>query len=99
MSSKATDNAFEEDDEPLDEELTRSEKARAVIQYVSDRPDIKEYSDDDIRQAYKEYEEKKNASKKSHDEEDHEDDDEPLDESLKDLLMAQLDAMLPEGET
>ena len=96
MSSKGGD---EEDDEPLDEELTRSEKMKAVLQYLIDRPDKKQYSDDDIRQAYKEYEEKKNASKKSHDEDDHEDDDEQLDESLKDLLMAKLDAMLPEGET
>ena len=51
------------------------------------------------RKIYKEYEEKKNASKKAHDEDDHEDDDEQLDESLKDLLMAKLDDMLPEGAT
>lgn len=88
MSSKGGD---EEDDEPLDEELTRSEKARAVIQYLIDRPDKKQYSDDDIRQAYKEYEEKKNASKESHDEDDHEDDDEQFDESLSDDIDAEFD--------
>ena len=92
MSSKGSDEEFEEDDEPLDEELTWSDKLKARIQYMIDNDSsMSDLTKDEKRKIYQEYEAKKNASKESNDEDDHEDDDEPFDESLSDKLEAEFD--------
>ena len=62
---------FEDDKEPVCKELTWSEKLRARTQYMLDHPAKEVFTKDDWLQAYKEYEENKNAaSKESHNEDD-----------------------------
>ena len=65
MSSKGGDEEFEEDDEPLDEELSISDMMKARIQYMIDHDLSYMPTEDERRKIYQEYEAKKNASKKS----------------------------------